>query len=111
MKKMISDRRTTEDRRLVRRYAVNIDVEWEAVIGRQQGTISDVSLLGCFVLCSGEVENGETVKIFFPIGGGMKIQFIGEVHNHVFEIGFGVRFINLVESQKEFLSKLIKSIE
>lgn len=111
MKKMVSDRRIAEDRRVVRRYAVNIDIEWEGAIGRQKGTISDVSLLGCFVLCTGEVDNGEAVKIFFPIGDGMKIQFIGEVLNHVFEIGYGVKFKNLTEPQKEFLGKLVKSLE
>lgn len=77
------------------------------MVGRQQGTLSDVSLLGCFVLCSGEVENGETVKLFFPIGDGVKVQFWGEIVNHVFEIGFGVRFIELNESQTQFLKKLI----
>lgn len=91
----------------MRRYAINLDIEWEGLIGRQQGTVSDVSMLGCFVLCSGEVENGETVKLFFPIGGGMRVQFWGEVVNHVFEIGFGVRFIELTESQQELLERLI----
>ena len=104
-------RKTGEERRVSKRHAITIDVEWEGLVGRQHGTISDVSMLGCFVLCSGEVENGETVKVFFPIGEGMKVQFWGEVVNHVFEIGFGVRFIELNESQNEFLSRLIGSIK
>lgn len=105
----MNERRKGDERRISRRYAITIDVEWEGLVGRQQGTISDVSMLGCFVLCSGEVENGETVKVFFPIGSGMKVQFWGEVVNHVFEIGFGVRFIELNEPQKEFLYNLINS--
>ncbi len=107
---MVNDRRTSEERRLGRRFAVNIEIEWEGLVGRQQGTIGDISSQGCFVLCSGEVENGETVKIFIPIGDGMKVQFWGEVVNHVFEIGFGLRFIELNKAQKEFLSKLIKNL-
>ncbi|NNE66798.1 MAG: PilZ domain-containing protein [Pyrinomonadaceae bacterium] len=106
----MKDRRQGKERRVSRRFAITIDVEWEGLVGRQQGTISDVSMLGCFVLCSGEVENGETVKIFFPIGDGMKVQFWGEVVNHVYEIGFGVRFIEQNDSQIEFLEKLIGSI-
>lgn len=106
----MKDRRQGRERRVSRRFAITIDVEWEGLVGRQQGTISDVSMLGCFVLCSGEVENGETVKIFFPIGDGMKVQFWGEVVNHVYEIGFGVRFIEQNDSQIEFLEKLIESI-
>ena len=105
----MSKRREGKERRLARRFAITIDVEWEGLVGRQQGTISDVSMLGCFVLCSGEVENGETVRIFFPVGDGMKVQFWGEVVNHVYEIGFGVRFIELNEPQQEFLENLIRS--
>ncbi len=63
--------------------------------------------LGCFVLCSGEVEDGENVKIFFPLSDGRTIQFWGEVINHVFEIGFAVRFIELSKAQREFLEKFV----
>ncbi len=110
MTKMIKDRRNGEERRSVRRYSINIDIEWEGLIGRQQGTISDISALGCFVLCSGEVENGESVKLFMPIGDGMKILFMGKVVNHVFEIGYGVRFIEMNASQQSFLDKFIESL-
>ncbi|MGI9054861.1 MAG: PilZ domain-containing protein, partial [Pyrinomonadaceae bacterium] len=51
----ISDRRSGSERRTNKRFSVNIDVEWEGSVGRQPGTISDVSTTGCFVLCSGEV--------------------------------------------------------
>ena len=105
----MSERPRGKERRVSRRIAITINIEWEGMVGRQQGTISDVSQLGCFVLCSGEVENGETVKLFFPIAEGMKVQFWGEVVNHVFEIGFGVRFIELNDPQIEFLQKLIAS--
>ena len=104
------DRRVNEDRRAVRRYPIEIEIEWEGLIGRQQGTISDISSLGCFVLCSGEVEDGETIKLFIPIADGMKIQFWAEVVNHVLEIGFGVRFIELNEAQREFIEKIIESL-
>lgn len=107
---MINDRRKNEDRRGVRRYSVKIDIEWEGLIGRQQGTLSDISSLGCFVLCSGEVENGETVKLSIPIGGGMKIQLWSEVINHILEIGFGVRFIELSKDQRELIEKFLQSL-
>ncbi len=107
---MIKDRRTGFERRGIKRYAVSIEIEWEGLIGRQQGTVSDISSLGCFILCSGEVENGETVKLFIPIGDGMKVQYWGEVVNHVFEIGFGMRFIEMNKAQRDFMEKLIKSL-
>ena len=69
------DRRTGNDRRNLERFPVNIEIEWEGLIGRHSGSISDISVQGCFVLCSGEVEDGENVKIFFPLTDGRKIQF------------------------------------
>lgn len=107
---MIKDRRTNEDRRGVKRYTVNIEIEWEGLIGRQLGTISDISSLGCFVLCSGEVENDETVGLFIPIADGMKIQFSAEVVNHVLEIGFGAQFVELNKAQRELIEKFLKTL-
>jgi len=98
-----------EERRSVRRYSVEIEIEWEGLVGRQTGTVSDISSLGCFVLCSGEVENGENVKLFFPLAEGMKVQFWGEIVNHVFEIGFGVKFIEVNAAQREFLEEMVAS--
>ncbi|HEY0428648.1 MAG TPA: PilZ domain-containing protein [Pyrinomonadaceae bacterium] len=106
----IKDRRSGKDRRIIERFPVNIDIEWEGLIGRKTGTISDISVLGCFVLCSGEVEDGENVKVFFPLTDGRKIQFWGEVVNHFFEIGFAIRFIELSEAQRDFLEKFTDTL-
>jgi hypothetical protein len=106
----ITDRRTGNDRRAVERFNVNIEVEWEGLIGKKPGTLSDISLVGCFVLSSGEVEDGENVKIFFPLSDGKKIQFWGEVLNYVFEIGFAVKFIELSEAQREFLEIFVNKL-
>jgi len=107
---MTNDRRRGEERRAVERFQVNIDIEWEGLVGRKAGTISDMSPIGCFVLCSGEVEDGETIKIFFPLTDGRKIQLWGEVANHVFEIGFAVKFIELSDAQKEFLEVFVDTL-
>ena len=106
----ITDRRAGSDRRALERFNVNIEVEWEGLIGRKSGTISDISPIGCFVLSSGEVEDGENVKIFLPLTDGRKIQLWGEVSNHVFEIGFAFKFIELSESQQEFLEVFVETL-
>lgn len=80
-------------------------------MGRVPGTISDVSLDGCFVLSSGDIEDGEAVKIFVPLADGMKVQFDGIIANHVNEIGFGVRFSQLSASQRELLIQIVKNAE
>lgn len=108
--KLMNERRSGHDRRAVERFSVNIDIEWEAFDKKQSGTISDISVSGCFVLCSGEVEDGDYVTIWFPLTNGDKIQFAGEVTNHVFEIGFGICFINLTKAQQEFLEIYVDTL-
>lgn len=107
---MTKDRRSGEDRRAIQRYDATIDIEWEGLVGRKTGTISDMSVVGCFILSTGEVEDGENVKIFFPLTDGRKIQLWGEVVNHVYEIGFAIRFIELSESQKDFLEVFVDTL-
>lgn len=107
---MLKDRRSGRERRAIQRYKSNIEVEWEGLVGRKPGTISDMSVVGCFILCSGDVEDGENVKIFFPLTDGRKIQLWGEVTNHVYEIGFAMRFIELSEAQKDFLEVFVETL-
>lgn len=107
---MTNDRRIGRDRRTNSRFPVSIEIEWEGLVGRKTGIISDLSPLGCFILCSGEVEDGETIKIFFPLTDGRKIQLWGEVSNHVFEIGFAIKFIELTEAQTEFLEFFVDTL-
>ena len=38
----------------------------------------------------------------------MKVQFTGSVANHVFEIGFGVKFDQLSSAQREVLVGLVR---
>src|SRR5437016_603524 len=97
----VGDRRSGNERRGSNRYPITLDIEWEGSAGRLSGTVSDVSLDGCFVLSSGDVEDGDIVNVFIPLADGMKVQFAGKVANHVFEIGFGVRFEQLSAGQRD----------
>lgn len=105
------DRRGGTDRRGTNRYPIDIAVEWETDGVRKSGSMSDVSLDGCFVLSSGEVDDGAAVRVFIPLDGGMKVQFSGKVANHVFEIGFGVKFEPLSVAQRELLIQLVRNAE
>jgi len=107
----INDRRSGNERRSSNRHPVELEVEWEGIGGRLPGTMSDVSLDGCFILSSGDTNDGETVKIFVPLADGMKVQFQGTVANHVYEIGFGVRFGALSEAQRDLLLKMVDRSE
>ena len=98
-------RKNKKKRRNGYRISTEINVEWEASNGRKRGTISDFNANGCFVMCSGEVEEREKVKIFFLWKDDKKIQFSGEVVNRFDEIGFAAKFIELNKAQKDFLEK------
>lgn len=102
------DRRSGVERRSTNRYPIEVDVEWQGSGGRLSGSVSDVSLDGCFVLSSGEVNDGETVRLFVPLADGMKVEFSGRVANHVFEIGFGLKFDALSAAQRDVLGRLVK---
>jgi hypothetical protein len=107
----IRDRRSGTERRASNRYSLELNVEWEGAAGRQPGTISDVSIDGCFVLSSGDINDGDDVKVFVPLADGMKVQFNGKVANHVYEIGFGVRFEQLTGAQRDVLMKIVRDTE
>lgn len=102
------DRRSGAERRGMNRYPIEVEVEWRGSIGRSAGSISDVSLDGCFVLGSGDVDDGEDVKLYIPLADGMKVEFGARVTNHVHEIGFGVKFDQLSAAQREFLIKIVR---
>lgn len=101
------DRRSGSERRRIDRNPVSIDIEWEGSGGRRNGTVSDISHSGCFVLSGGEVTDGELVRLFLPLADGMKVEFNGEVANHVFEIGFAVRFASVSEAQRRIITDMI----
>jgi hypothetical protein len=104
---MPKDRRSGEERRTVNRYTVQADVEWQTAGERQSGTLSDISLDGCFVLSDGNVVDGEPVRIFIPLADGMKVEFTGRITNHVLEIGFGARFDKISAAQRDLLARLV----
>ena len=104
---IMTDRRSGLERRAIIRSQVSLDVEWENLSGRYSGTLSDISELGCFVLSSGDINEGDTLRLLLPLGDGMKVQLMGEVKNHVFEIGFALKFVNLSEAQRRVLREFI----
>lgn len=106
---MVIDRRKGVERRSVRRHDVTIDITWDGKSGEEKGVLADISERGCFVLGSGDVEDGDVISIYVPMPNGLRVQFSGEIVNHVLEIGFGLRFLGLNSAQEELLQQLIDS--
>ena len=95
------------DRRGEERYSITLDVYLQASNGRFPGTISDVNWSGCFILSGAEVSKEETVHVFLPVPGGVRVQVTGVVTNLSEDIGFGLKFGELNEVQWNALDSLI----
>lgn len=98
------------ERRLTQRYKVNIRARWEGTRTRLEGTVTDISTAGCFVLTEDiGVEKWELVKIELLMPGGV-ITLWGHVIYKADEIGFGVRFApNIPEEELRRLHFLVKA--
>ena len=99
------------ERRRQKRYSARISVDWENPKGRRPASVSDINNEGCFLLSSGIVSDGQIVKVYFPLSNGKKAQFWGKIVNHVFDIGFALRFVTVTETQESLLTRLIGSLE
>src|SRR5918911_1360266 len=98
------------ERRLVQRYKVSIPARWEGPRARREGTVTDISTAGCFVLTEDiGVERRELVKIELVLPGGV-ITLWGQVIYKADEIGFGVSFTpNLPAEERRRLEFLVKA--
>lgn len=98
------------ERRLTGRVKVNIRVRWEGPRTRREGTVTDISTAGCFVLTEDiGVEKRELVKVELLLPGGV-ITLWGQVIYKADEIGFGIRFApNIPEVERRRLEFLVKA--
>lgn len=104
------DRRRGGDRRVDERFGVELNVTCEGSSGSFEGTLSDISSTGCFILSSSDVEDCDQVRIDIPLLAGGTLSLWGDVANHVPEIGFGVRFVGLTEAQRTYLERLTDTL-
>lgn len=96
------------ERRRAERVRVNLDIQWARENQYSEGTISDISVNGCFVLCSGIVADGEKVRVKFKLPHKKILIISGEIVNHVEEIGFGMKFDELGKREASFVKRLIE---
>jgi hypothetical protein len=99
-----------QERRAAKRLRIDFDARWEALRTEGRGAICDLSSLGCFVLTSAEVKQGELIRldISFP----QEITSIwGQVVYTIAEMGFAVRFEFSADADKDKLSQLIEGLQ
>ena len=98
------------ERRRSPRYRVNLKARWEGLLTQGKGTVSDLSITGCFVLSGGETKTGELVRleIYFP---QEMASLWGEVVYTIAELGFAVQFTFAGEEFDLTLQDLVETRE
>ena len=97
----------TDERRQNKRVPLLIEVMWEANAGNYEARTSDLSTGGCFVDTIGKVSNGEEIKFKLQLPEGEWMELQGRVTYAYPNVGFGLRFINLSDANKQRLDKLV----
>jgi hypothetical protein len=97
-----------QERRDAERLRTNINVRWETLKTQGRGSISDLSLSGCFVLTGGEVVPRELTRIDLALPDQVTT-FWGNVVYTIGEMGFAVRFVFGSEDDKESLARVIRT--
>src|ERR671938_306800 len=98
------------DRRREERVEVCLDAGWDGRSGRVNARVTDVSEGGCYVDTLGDAYIGEvlTIKLLLPNGDSLELS--GEVAHHSPPMGFGLRFVNVSEQQREKLETLLVKV-
>jgi len=95
-----------DDRRNEKRWDVCLDAVWDGKSGNYDARVTDLSEGGCYVDTLGEATIGEIVRFKLQLPGGDWLDLIGEVAHETPPLGFGMRFIDLTDEQRETLRSL-----
>src|SRR5947207_7143125 len=96
------------ERRRHERVNTYLRVRWEGLLGCYEGTVSDISAGGCFVLSESPTTLREVVRLEMEVHTGAWVKIWGEVTNQFPGVGFGVRY---TEVDDEDESKFTLTIE
>jgi len=99
-----------KDRRSAPRARVKLLARWEGVLSRENGTVTDLSRSGCFVLTGGNVEVKELVWIEIQLTDRQKVNFWAEVVNESSEIGFALKFNSSSPEDEAALAEFLDKI-
>ncbi len=98
------------ERRRAERVRVNLDVTIAERARQRRGTISDISVTGCFVLSAGDAAASEPVIVTIELPSKKVVKLTGEVAYNTPEIGFAMRFTELPTGSLNFIEKLVRRL-
>src|ERR1044072_1629464 len=80
------------ERRQHERVNIYLRVRWEGLVGWYEGTVSDISEGGCFILSESQTTLRELIRVEVELHDGEWVKGWGEGTNQVPGVGFGVRY-------------------
>ncbi|HEX8283289.1 MAG TPA: PilZ domain-containing protein [Pyrinomonadaceae bacterium] len=83
------------ERRQHERINIYLKARWEGLLGFYEGTLSDISAGGCFILSESPTTLRELIRLEIELHTGEWVKVWGEVTNQFPGVGFGVRYSGL----------------
>lgn len=96
------------EKRRDERVSLPLEALCEGHSGKYTARLSDVSLGGCYVETLAVVSVGEHIRFEIQLPTGRWLPLQGEVVYHQPNLGFGVRFTELSELEREMLASVIE---
>lgn len=98
------------ERRRHERLQIYLRVRWEGLLGCHEGTVSDISAGGCFILSEKQTTLRELIRVEVELHDGEWVKVWGEVTNQFPGVGFGVRYTEVDdEDENKFTLSLAQT--
>lgn len=100
-----------DDRRSEKRIDVSLETIWDGTASKKlSARITDLSEGGCFVDTTGEAHIGDRLTVRIQLPDRNFLELTGEVAHESRPIGFGLRFVDLSDEQREQLHSFLASL-
>src|SRR5688572_26244494 len=76
------------ERRRHERVNIYLKARWEGLLGNHEGTLSDISAGGCFILSESQTMLRELIRLEIELHTGEWVKVWGEVTNQFEGVGF-----------------------
>jgi hypothetical protein len=106
----VDNNRMQPERRRAERVRADMPVRWEGFLEKNRGTISDISVNGCFILTGGAVKPDELVSMEMDVPSLLRMQLWGIVVYISEPVGFAIRFNELGAHEQAMLSHLLNHL-
>ncbi len=99
------------ERRRATRFEVCLDAVWNGTRGTDRARITDLSETGCYVDSICEAAEGEIFHLKAQMPNGEWLDLVGEVAHATSRLGFGLKFVQMNQLQREKLRRFISSLQ